>query len=99
MFGMVVAAGISMLSDVDWNRRNMVIFAVALSIGLGLQLEPGAVQHMPKTAHILLTSGLLPAALIAIVLNLVLPEELADEAIEGGFRRSRGAGKGSLPRS
>ncbi len=39
MFGMVVAAGISMLSDVDWNRRNMVIFAIALSLGLGLQLE------------------------------------------------------------
>ena len=40
MFGMVVAAGISMLSDVHWNRRNMVIFAIALSLGLGLQLEP-----------------------------------------------------------
>jgi xanthine/uracil permease len=39
MFGMVVAAGVSMLSDVHWTRRNMVIFAVALSIGLGLQLE------------------------------------------------------------
>lgn len=87
MFGMVVAAGISMLSDVNWNRRNMVIFAVALSIGLGLQLEPGALQHLPKTAHILLTSGLLPAALIAIVLNLLLPEDLDEEqtlAISGG---------------
>ena len=82
MFGMVVAAGISMLSDVNWNRRNMVIFAIALSIGLGLQLEPGALQHMPDTARILLTSGLLPAALIAIVLNLILPEELAAEATE-----------------
>lgn len=40
MFGMVVAAGISMLSDVHWNRRNMVIFAIALSLGFGLQLEP-----------------------------------------------------------
>ncbi len=79
MFGMVVAAGISMLADVNWNRRNMVIFAVALSIGLGLQLEPGALQHLPKTAHILLTSGLLPAAGIAIFLNLLLPEDLDDE--------------------
>ncbi|MDJ0948083.1 MAG: nucleobase:cation symporter-2 family protein, partial [Alphaproteobacteria bacterium] len=42
MFGMVVAAGVSMLSDVHWNRRNMVIFAVSLSIGLGLQLVPDA---------------------------------------------------------
>ncbi|WP_226780920.1 uracil-xanthine permease family protein [Oceaniglobus trochenteri] len=82
MFGMVVAAGISMLSDVDWNRRNMVIFAVALSVGLGLQLEPGAVQYLPEWAEVLMVSGLLPAATIAIVLNLVLPEELSDESTE-----------------
>ena len=82
MFGMVVAAGISMLADVHWNRRNMVIFAVSISVGLGLQLEPGALQHLPETLRILLTSGLLPAAFIAIALNLFLPEELADEATE-----------------
>lgn len=82
MFGMVVAAGISMLSDVNWNRRNMVIFAIALSVGLGLQLDPQAVQYLPDTIKILATSGLLPAALIAIVLNLILPEVLAAEATE-----------------
>ena len=81
MFGMVVAAGVSMLSDVEWNRRNMVIFAISLSLGLGLQLEPQAVQYLPETARVLLTSGLLPAAFLAIVLNLVLPEVLADEAV------------------
>ena len=80
MFGMVASAGISMLADVNWNRRNMVIFAVALSIGLGLQFEPGALQHLPDTARILLTSGLLPAAAIAIVLNLLLPEDLDGES-------------------
>lgn len=97
MFGMVVAAGVSMLSDVNWNRRNMVIFAIALSIGLGLQLEPGALQHMPDTARILLTSGLLPAALIAIVLNLLLPQDLADESTEEVSGGMSGHGKGSLP--
>lgn len=97
MFGMVVAAGISMLSDVDWNRRNMVIFAIALSIGLGLQLEPGALQHLPDTARILLTSGLLPAALIAIILNLILPMELSDESIEEVSGGHAGHGHGSLP--
>ncbi len=92
MFGMVVAAGVSMLSDVNWNRRNMVIFAVSLSIGLGLQLVPGALQHLPKTAQILLTSGLLPAAFLAIILNLVLPEELTDaqtDEISGGHAGRR----------
>ena len=97
MFGMVVAAGISMLSDVDWNRRNMVIFAISLSIGLGLQLEPGAVQHLPDTAQILVTTGLLPAALIAIVLNLVLPQALTPESTEEVFGGMAAQGDGSLP--
>lgn len=76
MFGMVTAAGVSMLSDVTWNRRNMVIFAISLSIGLGLQLAPEALQHLPPIAKVLMTSGLLPAAAISITLNLALPQEL-----------------------
>ena len=96
MFGMVVAAGISMLSDVNWNRRNMVIFAIALSVGLGLQLDPKAGQYLPDTLRILMTSGLLPAALIAIVLNLVLPEELSDEATDEVSGGMQGNGDGSL---
>jgi xanthine permease len=99
MFGMVVAAGISMLSDVVWNRRNMVIFAIALSVGLGLQLDPKAVQYLPDTLRILMTSGLLPAALIAIVLNLILPEELTGEATEEVSGGMSGHGEGSLPKS
>ncbi len=78
MFGMVCAAGINMLSEVSWDRRNMVIFAISLSVGLGLQLVPEALQHLGGTMKVLLTSGLLPAAVLAIVLNLVLPEELAE---------------------
>ncbi|MCP5072637.1 MAG: purine permease [Rhodobacteraceae bacterium] len=75
MFGMVASAGVAMLAEVNWNRRNMLIFAISLSVGLGLQLEPGALQHTGDTAKILLTSGLLPAAVLSIVLNLVLPQE------------------------
>ncbi len=78
MFGMVASAGVRMLADVDWNRRNMVIFAVSLSLGLGLQQVPEALSGLGTTAQILMTSGLLPAAIIAIVLNLALPEELPE---------------------
>ena len=98
MFGMVVAAGISMLSDVHWNRRNMVIFAIALSIVLGLQLDPKSVQYAHDTVRILLTSGLLPAVLIAIVLNLILPEELADESVEEVSGGMSGHQTGSTPK-
>ena len=79
MFGMVAASGVNLLSDVEWNRRNMVIFAISLSVGLGLQLEPGALQHLPDTLKILMTSGLLPAAVLAIALNLIIPRQSADE--------------------
>lgn len=74
MFGMIAAAAIAILSNVVWTQRNMLIFAVSLSLGLGLQQEPGALQHLPEMAQVLLTSGLLPAAFLAVLLNLVLPE-------------------------
>ena len=76
MFGMVASAGINMLSDVKWNKRNMVIFALALTIGLGMAQQPDAMKFLPDMVVKLMATGLLPAAIIAIVLNLVLPEEL-----------------------
>ncbi|MDQ7070959.1 MAG: nucleobase:cation symporter-2 family protein [Rhodobacterales bacterium] len=81
MFGMVAAAGINMLSDVKWDKRNMVIFAVSLTLGLGLQQVPDALQFLGesasgKTFNMLLSTGLLPAAVLAIVLNLILPEHI-----------------------
>ena len=80
MFGMVASSALSMLSAVAWNQRNMLIFGVALSLSLGLQLEPAALAHLPETARILLTSGVVPAAVIALVLNLVLPQTVGEPA-------------------
>jgi len=74
MFGMVGSAALVMLSGVDWTQRNMLIFGVALSLSLGLQLEPAALAHLPATARMLLGSGVLPAACIAVLLNLLLPQ-------------------------
>jgi NCS2 family nucleobase:cation symporter-2 len=62
-----------MLSAVEWSQRNMLIFGVSLSLALGLQLEPEALKHLPETLRVLLGSGVLPAAVTAIVLNLVVP--------------------------
>ena len=63
MFGMVVSAGINMLSDVNWNRRNMIILAMSLSVGLGIQAVPKSMQHLPDSFEMLMVSGLLPACL------------------------------------
>lgn len=76
MFGMVAAAGLNVLTEVKMNRRNMVIIAVSLTAGLGLNLVPSAVQYLPGVLLTLATSAVAPTALVAIVLNLVLPEEI-----------------------
>lgn len=75
MFGMVAAAGLNMLTEVEMNRRNMVIIAVSLAAGLGLNLVPEAVQYLPGVVKTLATSAVAPTALVAVVLNLVLPED------------------------
>ncbi len=75
MFGMVAAAGVNMLADVVWNRRNMMILGISLAFGLGLHNVPEALQHLPSTPQVLLASGLLPAAFLAVVLNIFLPQE------------------------
>ena len=75
MFGMVVSAGINMLAGVNWSRRNMMILATSMSVGLGLQAVPKSMQHLPDTLEMLAVSGLLPVAVLAVVMNLVLPED------------------------
>jgi xanthine permease len=77
MFGMVAAAGLNMLADVQMTRRNMIIIAVSLAFGLGLNLVPTAVQYLPGVIKVLATSAVAPTALMAIVLNLILPDEEA----------------------
>jgi NCS2 family nucleobase:cation symporter-2 len=57
MFGMVAAAGMNMLSTVSMNRRNMIIISVSLAVGLGLNLVPSAVQHLPWIWKTLATSA------------------------------------------
>ena len=75
MFGMVVSAGVSMLSTVEWSRRNMMILATSMSVGLGLQAVPKSMQHLLDTLGMLMTSGLLQVAVLAVVMNLLLPAD------------------------
>tara|TARA_B110000483_G_scaffold98767_1_gene121151 strand:- start:201 stop:1499 length:1299 start_codon:yes stop_codon:yes gene_type:complete len=71
MFGMVAAAGMNMLTEVKMSRRNMIIISVSLAVGLGLNLVPSAVQHLPGIWKTLATSAVAPTALLAVVLNFI----------------------------
>ena len=57
-------------------QNKMVIIAVSLAVGLGLNLVPSAVQYLPGIIKTLATSAVAPTAIIAVLLNLILPEEL-----------------------
>tara|TARA_B110000003_G_C16366324_1_gene424752 strand:- start:56 stop:664 length:609 start_codon:yes stop_codon:yes gene_type:complete len=76
MFGMVAAAGLNVLSEIKMTRRNMIIIAISLTVGLGLNLVPTAVQYLPGIWKTLATSAVAPTAFLAIFLNKMLPEEM-----------------------
>ncbi|MCL7941393.1 purine permease [Halomonas sp. ATCH28] len=75
MFGMIASAGIKMLSHIDFNKRNMVIIGVSLSAAIGLPAQEGLYANLSDNLQAIIESGLIPGALCAIVLNLILPRE------------------------
>ena len=52
-----------------------MIFAISISIGFGLQKVPASVSGLSTELQMLMTSGLMPAAFLAVVLNLMLSKE------------------------
>ncbi|MDT8893430.1 nucleobase:cation symporter-2 family protein [Halomonas sp. I1] len=75
MFGMIASAGIKMLSHIDFNKRNMVIIGISLSAAIGLPAQEGIYADYSENVKAIIESGLIPGALCAIVLNLVLPRQ------------------------
>lgn len=72
MFGMVAATGARILGSVDFARNRNNLFIVAVSVGFGLipLVAPNFFKQMPHALHPLLESGILLAAICAVVLNL-----------------------------
>jgi len=78
MFGLIAAAGIKLISKSEMSQRNILILALSLSFGIGLYAFPEFVAHIPDYGiklKLLLTTGLIPAGLIAFILNAILPKK------------------------
>ena len=71
MFGMVAATGVRILSRVDFASNRHNLFIVAISVGMGMipLVAPNFNQWMPHAIHPLIHSGILLAAISAVVLN------------------------------
>jgi xanthine permease XanP len=75
MFGMVAAAGIRILSRVTMNRRNGIILAISLGMGLGVTFVPEITAQLPALIRSTLQSGIATGGLTALLLNVLLPGE------------------------
>ncbi len=71
MFGMVAATGARILTKVDFASRPNNLFVVAVSVGFGMipLVAPTFFAATPESLHPLLESGILLAAVAAVVLN------------------------------
>ena len=72
MFGMVISAGIKILSQVNLaSQENMFIVAISVAIGLGVTVVPDLFAQLPGSITILTSNGIVAGSVTAIVLNIV----------------------------
>ena len=77
MFGTVAVSGIRILASERIDARASVIIATSLGFGLGVQMVPEILESI-SSAHVktIFGSGVTTGGLMAIVLNLILPQRL-----------------------
>ncbi len=75
MFGMIAVGGINTLQSVPLTRRNSLILATSLGLGLGVVFRPDIISSFPEQLQIIFRSGMSTATIIAIFLNIVLPKD------------------------
>ena len=76
MFSSIVVSGIQLITKEKLTPRNLTIVAVALGVGYGMGANPGILAHAPAAIKLIFgSSGIVPAALVAIILNIVLPQD------------------------
>ncbi|MDL5363242.1 uracil-xanthine permease family protein [Halalkalicoccus sp. NIPERK01] len=74
MVGMVAASGMRLLFlNIEMNRRNMVIIATALGLGLGVELVPEALAGLPPGAQTFFGESVIVTGLTALALNTFVP--------------------------
>jgi xanthine permease len=75
MFGMIIAAGISLLATRPLTQNDMIIIAVSVVVGQGFAWRPEVAANLPDNVAALMTSGIVPAAVVAAGLYWMKPKE------------------------
>ena len=76
MFASIVISGIQLITKEKVTGRTITIVSVALGLGYGLGSSTDALNLMPQMIQYLFGgSGIVPAALAALIMNIVLPKD------------------------
>lgn len=75
-FSSIVISGVQLVTTEPLNARSLSIVSVALGVGCGMGANTGILAHTPQAVQLIFGgSGIVPAALVAVLLNVVLTKE------------------------
>ncbi|MBM7806676.1 NCS2 family nucleobase:cation symporter-2 [Geodermatophilus bullaregiensis] len=89
LFGMVCAIGVQMLSKDGLDTRALLVVALSVALGRGIASAPDAVDRVTGQWGALFDSGIVVAAVAAVVLNLVLPGRTRQEPVTAEVSAAR----------
>ncbi len=72
MFGTVAAAGIRIISSQKLTNPDLLVLAVSLALGMGVELMPQILNHLPDSIRTIFASGITTGGVTAIALNTIL---------------------------
>ena len=76
MFASIVVSGIQLITREPLTPRNLSIVSVALGLGYGIGANPAVLAGSPEFVGLIFGgSGIVAAAAVAIILNIVLPKD------------------------
>ncbi|OLR60867.1 uracil permease [Anaerostipes sp. 992a] len=76
MFSSIVVSGIQLITKTEVTGRNITIVSVALGLGYGIGANSAVLAGLPDIIqYVFGGSGIVPAAAVALVLNIILPKE------------------------
>ena len=76
MFSSIIVSGIQLITKEPLDARNLTSVSVAIGVGYGIGANSSILVHTPEFVSLIFGgSGIVPAALMAIVLNIILPKE------------------------
>ena len=75
MFSSIVVSGIQLITKEKMTPRQLTIVSVALGVGYGMGANSGILAQAPQAFQLICgESGIVPAAFVAILLNVLLPK-------------------------